>query len=73
MAMREIKNTVEESVAITPTEEKRETLHLQKIQPTEIDKNIKTTKIKLRSNTYISLWALSLFRNVLLKQHQKYH
>lgn len=50
ITIRETKNTVEDRDTITPIAEKRETLQLQKIQPTETDKNIRTIKIRLRNN-----------------------
>ena len=49
MAIRDTKNTVEESDAITPIDEKRETLQLQKSHPTETDKKVRTIIIRLRN------------------------
>lgn len=50
ITMSDTKNVIEESDTSIPTEEKKETLQLQKNHPTETDKNVKITVIKLRNN-----------------------
>ena len=53
MAISDTKNTIEERDTIIPTEEKRETLQLQKNHLIEIDKKVKTITIKLRNNIFL--------------------
>jgi hypothetical protein len=51
MAMRDVKNTMEESAIIKPKEQKKGMLQLHTTHPIEMDKNPKVTIIKLRNMT----------------------
>jgi hypothetical protein len=55
--MRDTKNTVEESSTIIPIEEKKETLQLQKNQPVETDKKVRTIIVRLRNNSVFAITA----------------